>query len=53
MQVTITPKDLVYSVKQRTQPFGLKFFGLSRSNRLGTAGVYRIGQVFGGRIAMY
>lgn len=53
MKTTITPRDLMYSVKPRTAPFGFKFFGNARGKRLGTAGVYRIGQIFGGRIAMY
>lgn len=52
MKNTITPKDLIYSVTPRTATFGFKLFSRG-SSRLGTAGVYRIGQVFGGRIAMY
>ncbi|MDP4008785.1 MAG: hypothetical protein Q8P68_06385 [Candidatus Peregrinibacteria bacterium] len=52
MKNTVTPKDLIYSVRPRTTPFGFKLFGL-RGGRLGSAGVYRVGQTFGGRIAMY
>jgi|GEM_PF-7112900 len=50
---TITPRDLIYHVKPRTTPFGYKVSSLFKSKKIGTAGVYRVGQVFGGRIAMY
>jgi hypothetical protein len=52
-QPTVTPSDLIYHIKPRTTPFGHRFGSFLKSKRIGTAGVYRIGQVFGGRIAMY
>lgn len=55
MKKTVTPRDLIYSVKPRTTPFGHRLgslFGRSKKT-IGTAGVYRVGQAFGGRIAMY
>lgn len=55
MKHTVTPKDLIYKVKPRSQSVALRFNTLFRlgGRRVETMGVYRIGSIFGGRIAMY
>lgn len=50
MKKTITPADLIYKVKPRNSSVFSFQFGKAK---VSTQGVYRIGTVFGGRIAMY
>ncbi len=59
MKKTITPRDLIYRTHSRFSASCTGSFlrvimrTLFGKHRIDTHGVYRIGQTFGGRIAMY